>query len=203
MEGKEEKNIDTKKIIFEEVSKNKDKNYLKKIKYEKPIRLRVETKTWDLTPEDLNHTTQLHSLKELKKLQDLQQLQYLQQLQDLQNDKYNSLIINHIKTKISGYRQQDIFKKRLDEHNLVKFNEVIDLLNNSQLICHYCSEKVYILYERFREMKQWSLDRINNDIGHNQGNLLVSCLDCNLHRRRTNKDAFMFTKNLTITREGL
>jgi hypothetical protein len=52
-------------------------------------------------------------------------------------------------------------------------------------------------------MKQWSLDRINNDIGHNSGNLVVACLECNLKRRRTNKDAFLFTKNLTIIREGI
>ena len=42
-----------------------------------------------------------------------------------------------------------------------------------------------------------------NDIGHNNGNLVVACLECNLKRRRTNKDAFMFTKNMVIVREGL
>ena len=51
-------------------------------------------------------------------------------------------------------------------------------------------------------MKQWSLDRINNDIGHNSGNLLIACLECNLKRRRTNKDAFMFTKNMVIIKEN-
>ena len=51
-------------------------------------------------------------------------------------------------------------------------------------------------------MKQWSLDRIDNNIGHNRGNLVVACLECNLKRRRTNKDAFMFTKNMVIIKEG-
>jgi hypothetical protein len=68
--------------------------------------------------------------------------------------------------------------------------------------CCYCSSEVYILYERVREMKQWSLDRINNDIGHNIGNLVIACLECNLKRRRTNKDKFMFTKNMVIIKEG-
>jgi hypothetical protein len=69
--------------------------------------------------------------------------------------------------------------------------------------CHYCACETYLLYEFVREMKQWSLDRINNDIGHNKGNLVIACLECNLKRRRTNKDAFFMTKNLTISREGI
>jgi hypothetical protein len=40
-------------------------------------------------------------------------------------------------------------------------------------------------------------------LGHNKGNLVMACLECNLKRRRTNKDAFFITKNLTITREGI
>ena len=47
------------------------------------------------------------------------------------------------------------------------------------------------------------LDRINNNIGHNSGNLIISCLECNLKRRRINKDAFLFTKNFKLIREGL
>ena len=113
------------------------------------------------------------------------------------------MLTSHIKTKISGYKQQDVFKKKLDEPNLVKFEEVIDLLNKCEMKCHYCSEEVFILYERVREMKQWTLDRVNNDIGHNSGNVVIACLECNLKRRRTNKDAFMFTKNMVIVREGI
>jgi hypothetical protein len=81
------------------------------------------------------------------------------------------------------------------------FEETIELLKKCNMKCCYCSCEVHILYERVREMKQWSLDRINNDIGHNSGNLLIACLECNLKRRRTNKDAFMFTKNMVIIKE--
>ena len=51
-------------------------------------------------------------------------------------------------------------------------------------------------------MSQWTLDRINNDIGHNIGNLVISCLKCNLKRRRINQHSFMITKNMTIKREN-
>jgi hypothetical protein len=170
--------------IFEEPSKS-----LKKINCEKEKKMRVETKTWGLNENDLSHETQLNILKCIKN-------------ESNGKNNYASMFISHIKNKICGYKQQDIFKKKLDELKLVKFEEVIDLLNNCEMKCNYCSQEVYILYERVREMKQWSLDRINNDIGHNSGNLLVACLECNLKRRRTNKDAFMFTKNMVIIKEG-
>ena len=114
----------------------------------------------------------------------------------------SAMLLSHIKTKLSGYKQQDILKKRLNELYFVKLDQVVELLSNCDMKCHYCSQETYVLYERVREMKQWSLDRIDNNIGHNSGNLVVACLDCNLKRRRTNKDAFLFTKNMVIIRDN-
>ena len=181
------------KIVTLEHSSNKN---LKKINYEKEKKMRVETKRWGLTEEELHTEIQLNTLYLINDKDNDKD-------KDLEKDKYQSTIISHIKTKITGYKQKDIFKKKLDESNFVSFNEVIKLLQDCLLKCHYCSEDIFILYERVREMKQWTLDRIDNDKGHNTGNVLISCLECNLKRRRTNKDAFMFTKNLVITREGL
>jgi hypothetical protein len=90
-----------------------------------------------------------------------------------------------------------------NEKEFIDFGYVVNLLAESELKCHYCACETYLLYEIVREMKQWSLDRINNDKGHNRGNLVMSCLECNLKRRRTNKDAFFMTKNMTISREGI
>ena len=49
-------------------------------------------------------------------------------------------------------------------------------------------------------MKQWSLDRIDNNIGHNVGNLVIACLECNLKRRRRTDEKFLFTKQLNIVK---
>ena len=149
--------------------------------------MRVETKTWGLNKDELSHKTQLGIL-----------------INDdivCNNNKYIQKIISHIKNKLYSYRQQDIIKKKLNEEKFVSFEETIKLLKKSKLKCCYCSNEVYILYERVREMKQWTLDRINNDLGHNNENLVISCLECNLKRRKTNKDAFMFTKNMVIIKE--
>jgi len=180
--------VNTKKIIIiEDSQKNKQ---IKKINCEKERKMRVETKTWGLNEEELTHQTQLEFL-----ISD-------DFIENNNKDKYISKLTSHIKSKIYNYRQQDIIKKKLNENEFVSFEETIDLLKKCNMKCCYCSSDVYILYERVREMKQWSLDRINNDIGHNTGNLVIACLECNLKRRRTNKDAFMFTKNMVIIKEG-
>lgn len=178
----------TKKIIIvEEPHKNKQ---IKKINCEKERKMRVETKTWGLNEEELSHQIQLEFLMSDNFME------------NKSKNKYISKLTSHIKNKIYNYKQQDVIKKKLNENKFVSFEETISLLKKYNMKCCYCSSDVYILYEQVREMKQWSLDRINNDIGHDIGNLVIACLECNLKRRRTNKDKFMFTKNMVIIKEG-
>jgi hypothetical protein len=113
----------------------------------------------------------------------------------------NKIFIQEIKNKISSYKSQDISKDILSS-DFITFEYVIDLLRGSNLTCYYCYQPVYILYEMVRENMQWTLDRINNDEGHNKDNVIISCLECNLKRRNQNSNSFLFTKNLKITREN-
>ena len=165
-------------------------------KKEKEKKLRVETNTWGLINEDLLFETQFELLKQIN--------EYIKNNNTSRKlfNKQQQLIISHIKSKISSYKQQDILKTKLNDEAFVSFNDVITLLFESNMKCYYCACETYLLYEIVREMKQWSLDRINNEIGHNKGNLVICCLECNLKRRRTNKDAFFFTKNLKISKEN-
>jgi len=184
---KERGTSDKKIIIFLDDNNNKTK----KISYKKEKKMRVETQTWGLTDTDLSCDKQREILGGIHR-----------ENNDDGMKKHKSMFTSHIKTKLSSYKQQDVLKKKYKEEYFVSFQDTIKLLCDCELKCHYCSCDVYILYEAVREAKQWSLDRINNDIGHNKGNLVIACLECNLKRRRTNKDSFMFTKNLVITREG-
>ena len=187
-ENNDTESTSEKKIIFTGTT---TKYQMKKINNTvKEKKMRIETQTWGLNETELSFEMQLNILNELV-------------LNDKINDKYSKLIINHIKTKIQSYKQQDIIKKIYNEDEFINLEQVIHLLQETKLKCHYCSCETFLLYEIVREMKQWSLDRINNDIGHNQNNLVIACLECNLKRRRTNKDSFMFTKNLKIVREGI
>ena len=55
-----------------------------------------------------------------------------------------------------------------------------------------------LFYKKVRDMEQWTLDRIDNNLPHQDDNVIVSCLKCNLQRRQQNKDKFLFTKQLKI-----
>jgi hypothetical protein len=182
-------NDSDKKVIINELTTNGSKQIKKK---EKEKKMRVETKTWGLNNEDLSFETQLGLLNAL--------FNKTHNNNELINPRHIAMIVSHIKAKISGYKQQDILKGKFLDTEFVSFTDIIDLLNQSKMRCHYCACETYLLYEIVRENKQWSLDRINNEIGHNRNNLLIACLECNLKRRRTNKDAFFFTKNLQIVR---
>jgi hypothetical protein len=110
------------------------------------------------------------------------------------------LVKKQISSKLNNYKQQDVLKKVYDERKLINMEQVICKLQESGLKCLYCKEQVYLFYKLVREMKQWTLDRIDNDIGHFYDNVVISCLDCNLKRRKKNSHAFLFTKQMNIVR---
>ena len=51
-------------------------------------------------------------------------------------------------------------------------------------------------------MNQWTVDRIDNSIGHDIENIVISCLKCNLQRRSRSSDKFLQTKQMVIKREN-
>ena len=117
-----------------------------------------------------------------------------------QEFKEKKWINSEINKKKNSYRQQDIQKERLDD-TFITSEGIIEKLVASRLICHYCKQKTSIFYENVREKKQWTLDRIDNDICHSFDNVVISCLECNLKRRRTDYGKFKFTKQLVIKKK--
>jgi hypothetical protein len=177
-ENNEKKNIN--------ISGTNNRYLIKKLKKEEPlVTMRKAIKKLSL-PEDLYSIDKQESI-----LSDI----YL----GINNERaeYND-VTNQIGKKLQSYKQQDLLKKRYKEEKFINIKETIKKLYESKLLCHYCNKKLFILYDIVREMKQWTLDRIDNDIGHYSDNVVISCLDCNLKRRRTNKEAFLFTKQLNI-----
>ena len=57
---------------------------------------------------------------------------------------------------------------------------------------------VNVLYKNVREPLQWTLERIDNDYGHNHDNVTIACLECNLRRRTMYHERYVFTKQLVI-----
>jgi hypothetical protein len=176
---------------------------VKKIKVKREKETRVEARNWSFGAEELSNQSQQEIIHHIWKTikQEQPQISSADKIPN-QPSKLMAKHVSHIKSKLSSYKHQDITKRLYDDKLFISFKDTIRLIDESCLKCHYCSCDVFILYPLVRESKQWSLDRINNNKGHNVDNLVISCLECNLKRRRTNKDAFLFTKNMKILRQG-
>lgn len=113
---------------------------------------------------------------------------------------YRITLKKELVKKISSYKNQDIKKGIYDGKKLISFEDTIEKLVSSKLLCYYCSQSVKILYRNVREPSQWTLDRKDNDECHSNENTIIACMKCNLQRRVTNIDKFIFTKKLKIKR---
>lgn len=111
-----------------------------------------------------------------------------------------SVVRRELAAKLAGYKQQDAKKEKYDGEKFITFVELVELLVVSQMRCKYCLKQMFILYEKQREKVQWTLDRLDNDQGHNRDNVIAACLDCNLRRRRLDADKFKFTKQMNLVK---
>ena len=106
-----------------------------------------------------------------------------------------------IKHKLTSYQAQDKKKKKYDSTNFITYEQVIALLVSSHMRCHYCRHILQLFYACLREPRQWTLDRIDNSLGHNAENVVISCLKCNLQRRTQDKTKFLYSKQMRIIKQ--
>lgn len=127
------------------------------------------------------------------------QLEMLKNVLNTEDNKNNSkIMLKQIERKIYSYKQQDIDKKLFNNEKFINTKYIIEKLIETEVKCYYCKCEMYILYKNVRDSKQWSVDRVNNELGHDNDNIVLACLDCNLKRRRKSADKFLFTKQLNI-----
>lgn len=174
-----EKRVDTK-----EISQPRTWTSNIQLGYDRKDRVVVDSKRW----------TNLLGTISKDQIQD-PELQY----QSLSEE--SPLVKEQIHSKIKGYRYQDILKGLLNETELVDDEYVIRLLHQCKLKCFYCHIECMILYPHVREPKQWTLERINNDLGHNRGNVQIACLECNLRRRTIHHERYIETKKIANIRK--
>lgn len=106
-----------------------------------------------------------------------------------------------IHKKLSSYGQQDKKKCRYNEHKIITYDQLIEKMVVSKMKCHYCRNDVLLYYTSARDPLQWTLDRIDNSLGHNNTNVVIACLQCNLERRRQNDKKFLFSKQMNIIKK--
>jgi hypothetical protein len=130
------------------------------------------------------------------------QLELLKEMHDNTNSSQNcnekTILKQEIERKINSYKQQDLLKNIYNPSLFIDTEYIIQKLMNCNMQCYYCNCQIVVLYEIVRELKQWSVDRVNNNEGHNKENLVIACLNCNLKRRTTNSNKFLFTKQLNL-----
>jgi len=137
---------------------------------------------------DINHYTHKKQIDVLNNL-------YLEN--EIDNKKEITGILSR---KLQGYKAQDKQKNLWNADKFISNEETLEALVVCKLKCHYCSDDIFFLYDKVGEKKQWTLDRVDNNLGHFRSNIVISCLECNLQRKDMNKDKFKFTKNLKIVR---
>ena len=190
-ETKPRENIESKKIIITGIA---NKQLIKKYIYEKKLvesdfKKRVQSEKWTFSPDNYDYLKQIQMIKDISN----NNLNF--------TDEVSKIAIQEINKKIYGYKQQDILKNRYDDNNFLSFRSVINKMIECELKCRYCKKEIDVLYDISREMTQWSVDRINNDLGHNIDNFHLACLECNLKRRRRTDEKFLFTKQLKIIKQ--
>ena len=146
------------------------------------------------------NTTYRDDLLSLNNQKNILNLLYFNENDDnSKNDAY--VMKRELKNKINGYKQQDKKNKCLDNDFFISLEEVVSLLISSRLKCYYCKNDTHIIYNDSKQPDQWTLDRIDNDQGHNRDNCVISCLKCNLDRKTLDSKKFLFTKQMKIIKK--
>ena len=188
--AKEENKEETRSIQFNPCIKKKNlsSDPTKKKETNKKNKKRVMSEKWNLPVEYLTFEKQMEMLHQI----------YKNNLQPFNHE--SKILLREIERKIYGYKQQDLEKKLFDGVRFLSLPCVMERMIQCEMKCFYCNCEMYLLYEIVRESKQWSVDRLDNDQGHNQENFVIACLECNLKRRRRTADKFLFTKQLHIVK---
>ena len=107
-------------------------------------------------------------------------------------------IIREIDTKRKAYIYQDKNHEIYDPRFTITTDRIVELLVSSELLCYYCREICQIAYKEAMCRRQWTLDRIDNNYGHNDTNVVIACLDCNLKRGTMDSERFRQGKQFTF-----
>ena len=119
-------------------------------------------------------------------------------LENINDFKY---ISDSIKNKLSSYSQQDK-KRKLYDNNTITYNDTLDLLKVDKCLCKYCNNIVLLYYKYKLDKKQWTLDRIDNNVAHVKDNVVICCLKCNLERKNMKQENYIYNKNLKVVKKS-
>ena len=107
-------------------------------------------------------------------------------------------VLREIDTKRKAYIYQDKHHEIYDPRFSITTDRIVELLVAADLLCHYCREICQVAYKEAMCRRQWTLDRTDNNYGHNDANVVIACLDCNLKRGTMDAERFRMGKQFTF-----
>jgi len=107
---------------------------------------------------------------------------------------------SEVDRKLLSYKNQDIKKNKFNKEKIISYEQCLEKLVVSKLKCYYCRKDCLIYYENKLEKNQWTLDRLDNTIGHEKENVVICCYKCNIKRGRIDDKKFKFTKQLRVVK---
>ncbi len=122
----------------------------------------------------------------------------MNQIQEGISNEITDLCLKEIKKKHSSYKSQDKQKHKFDVTQHITLSQLLEKLKDSQLKCYYCKKEMMLLYNKRKEQLQWTLERLNNNLGHYNENTCISCLKCNLGRRTDNHEYYKKGKTMIL-----
>ena len=136
------------------------------------------------------------NFRKKKYLLDVDQLEILKNI--CNNTEINNDFHSELKKKFNAYKNQDKIKNKFDETKHITYLQMVQKLYDSQLKCYYCNCELLILFNKRRENSQWTLERLDNNLGHYESNTCIACLQCNLKRRTDSHEYFKQGKQFTL-----
>ena len=139
----------------------------------------------------------------LSDISTLEQKQVVQEVLDslhvaIQLSQPAKILLRAVRTKQHGYRAQDLEKSLFDVDRFVDTKTIFEKLADASLECFYCKQEVLVFYTYCRDPKQWTLERVDNQFGHNRDNVEIACLQCNVRRRTMYHERYQMTKQCVI-----
>jgi hypothetical protein len=169
-------------------------------KPEKTKRVITNTDLWVFTDEELEPRNQIQFLHMCKNGTLREQTPREKQIVQIMKMQ--------MRQKLSGYRSQDVEKGLFDKDAFLDLPYLLNMLidhdvdSTTPCLCYYCKEPVFITYSYKREPKQWTVERINNSIGHNKGNCVIACLTCNVRRKTMYHERYVMTKQMVVVKHN-
>lgn len=88
----------------------------------------------------------------------------------------------NIEKKIKGHVEYDT-EKSFDTD--IDVDYIKNLIVKQNYTCFHCNENVKVNCFQSGDVKQFSIDRKKDNVGHVKGNIIIACLECN--RKHANK----------------